>query len=223
LIGSDLTFRSRSKRDRVVEELQRQGVAAEVFLEASRVVASRRVRPLLVAAFEEVRLKRALEYPVGCRSHDLADIGALWIYAETLRSSDDERQAKSVIASLIRDLREHGISDSDLEEAKETITGRRVRQYENNAALAALYQERFISTPFGAPIVNSFDAIQAVSAADVLRVARARFADDRLFRATARPPLSYVEAGVVSVVIISLLVGGVIWIARRRRRGIASR
>ncbi len=168
-------------------------------------------------AFEDVRLRHALGYSVGCTRFDLTDVGALWLYAEVTRSRSDERQAKSILDNLIRDLRTQGISPGDLQEAKNTITGRQARGFESNAALAGLYQQRFLTTPYGQPIANTLEEIDRVSAADILRVARTRFADDQLFRATARPVLSYTEVAIACAAAIALIAALFMLMARRRR------
>ncbi|HVT02510.1 MAG TPA: pitrilysin family protein, partial [Thermoanaerobaculia bacterium] len=141
-------------------------------------------------AFEEVRLKRALAYSVGAATYDLSDIGLFYLHANATRGSDEEKTVKRLFDGLLTRVRQDGLTTDELREAKDMMTGRQVRRYENNANLAALYQELYLSTPYGTPIENGFDRIEAITNTDVLRVAGKTFVDRNGFRAAARPPMT---------------------------------
>jgi predicted Zn-dependent peptidase len=152
--------------------------------------------------FEEVRSKRALAYSVGTNFGSFAEFGYLIADARPQRDRKKEDQTHQIFRQLFEELRRAPLPARDIEEAKDNITGTMARVYENNSALAALYEELFLITPFEQPLANGFDRINAVTAADVLRVARARLGDDQVFTARARPTLSYAQAIVVGVLMV---------------------
>jgi len=162
-------------------------------------------------AFEEVRLKRALAYSVGAATYDLSDRGVFYLYANANRGSEEEASVKKIFDDLLRGLVRNGISDGELREAKEMIIGRQVRRYESNASLAALYQELYLSTPWGSPVENGFARIEAITNADLVRVARNRLTAVNGFQATAHPPMTYLEAAIGGVFLMAL----VIWLIAR--------
>jgi zinc protease len=170
--------------------------------------------------FEEIRSRRALGYSLGARAQDLTDTGLLYGYARVKRSAPAEREAKQILEQLFRELRERPLSESDLQEAKDTILGRGARIYETNPAIAGLYLEWFMTIPYGNPLPNHFASIAAVTTADVQRVARERFRDGRTFTATERPTLSFLQGGIAAIVVVMALLA--IALIRRRRTRRAS-
>lgn len=168
-------------------------------------------------AYEEVRSKRALAYSVGTNYSAFANFGFLIADARPQRDTSKEDETRRILRQLFDDLRRDSLPLSDIQEAKENITGTMARVYENNAALAVLYEELFLTTPFEQAIANGFDRINAVSAAGVLRVARDRLRDDQVFTARARPTLSYTQASVAAELVVLVLIA-VIVIMRRHAR-----
>jgi zinc protease len=166
--------------------------------------------------FEEIRSRRALGYSLGARAQELTDTGILYGFARVKRKGPAEREAKAILEQLFREMGERPLSESDLQEAKDTILGRVARIYETNPAIANLYLEWFMTVPFGAPPPDHFAAIAAVTTADVQRVARERFREGRTFTATERPTLSFLQGGVVSIIVVIALLA--LAMIRRRRR-----
>jgi zinc protease len=166
-------------------------------------------------AFEEVRSRRALGYSVGCAVQEVSDLGLLYTYARVRREGDAEDEAKRILADLFAALRDTPLPAAELQEAKDTILGRQARQLEGNAALASLYQEWFLRIPYGEPLPNYFEAVSRVTADDVQRVARERFADERMFTAVSRPTFSFVQAALSLSLLVLLLA---LVVVRRRLR-----
>jgi predicted Zn-dependent peptidase len=163
--------------------------------------------------FEEIRSRRALGYSLGCRVQEVSDVGLLYGFARVRRDGEAEETARRILAELFASLVERPLPAGELQEAKDTILGRQARQLESNAALASLYQEWFLRIPYGEPLPSYFAEIAKVTAADVQRVARARFTPAATFTAVARPTLSFTQATVVLgglAVVLGLL------LARRR-------
>lgn len=167
-------------------------------------------------AYEEVRSKRALAYDVGCRMQELSDVGALYAWAQPRRKTADEEKTKLILQEIFDRLQRAPITDAELHDAKESLTGRLARSYESNANLGGLYQELFLTIPAREPLPDAIAAIDGVTKQDVLRVARARFASG-VFRARARPALSYTEA-IIAIVTAGVAIAVAVLAMIRRRR-----
>lgn len=164
---------------------------------------------------EEIRYKRALAYSVGCGFFEDLDVGSLYAYASGPRDAEDE--VKRVIRDVVREVTERELSAADVTDAREAYIGSSVRFYENNSRLADLYQNAFLTVPFGSPITNEFAAAEAVRPADIRTVARARLRSDALMFIVAKPPLTYAGAVIVSIVVVLAIVVLIVWRVRRRR------
>lgn len=167
---------------------------------------------------EEIRYKRSLAYTVYATVEEIRDAGVFYGFASVRRNREDE--AKRIMRELAGELRDHELDPVDLEEAKDAYRGWAARFYENNFRLADLYQEMILSSS-PERLVDPFEAIDRVTAGQIQRIARDRFAPGRAGFAIGRPPLTYGEAVVVSlfaaVAVVVLLVAAL----RRRaaRRG----
>jgi predicted Zn-dependent peptidase len=162
---------------------------------------------------EEIRYKRALAYSVGCAFVEGLDIGALYAYASGPRES--EAEVKAVMRTVVQEVTAREISPADLADAREAYVGSSVRYYENNSRLADLYQDFFLTVPFGAPLPNDFAAAEKIVPSTIRNVARAHLRNAELMFVVARPPLTYTG---VAVLIGVLLVGVVALVVLRRRR-----
>ena len=164
---------------------------------------------------EEIRYKRALAYSVGCTAFDELDAGALFGYAEGERSAEDE--VKGLLQSVTREVIDRDLTAEELTDAREAVLGSRVRFYENNSRLADFYQDLFLSIPFGQPLPDDMAALEAVTSADIRRVARARLRPGALTFVVARPPLTYVGTAILGLVVL-LLIAALIALRIRRRK-----
>jgi predicted Zn-dependent peptidase len=82
--------------------------------------------------FQEVREKRGLAYAVYSYSSQYLDSGQVGLYVGT--RPDNVQQAMEVIGTELRKLREEGVSDEELERAKENVKGRTVLSMESMLA-----------------------------------------------------------------------------------------
>ncbi|MFL5893866.1 MAG: M16 family metallopeptidase [Thermoleophilaceae bacterium] len=82
--------------------------------------------------FQEVREKRGLAYAVYSYSSQYIDSGQIGLYVGT--RPDNVAQALEVIGDELRRLREEGVSDEELERAKENVKGRTVLSMESMLA-----------------------------------------------------------------------------------------
>lgn len=79
--------------------------------------------------FQEVREKRGLAYAVYSYSSHFADTGQVGIYVGT--RPDNVQEAMDVIGTELRKLQEDGISEAELERARENVKGRTVLAMES--------------------------------------------------------------------------------------------
>jgi predicted Zn-dependent peptidase len=82
--------------------------------------------------FQEVREKRGLAYAVYSYSSQYLDSGQVGLYVGT--RPDNVQQAMEVIGAELHKLREEGVSDEELERAKENVKGRTVLSMESMLA-----------------------------------------------------------------------------------------
>ena len=165
---------------------------------------------------EEIRYRRALAYSVGCSAFDGLDAGALFGYAQGARGAEVE--LKELIQTVVGEVIAGELTAEQLTDAREAVLGAQVRYYENNSRLADFYQNLFLTVPFGAPLPDEMAAIGALTSAALHRVARSRLAPANMTFVVARPPLTYVGAGVVAVVVVAAIVALLVLRTRRRRR-----
>jgi predicted Zn-dependent peptidase len=79
--------------------------------------------------FQEVREKRGLAYSVYSYASQFADSGQVAVYVGT--RPDNVREAMAVIGEELRRLREDGVSEEELERARENVKGRTVLSMES--------------------------------------------------------------------------------------------
>lgn len=164
---------------------------------------------------EEIRYKRALAYSVGCALFEGLDAGVLYAYATGPRDAEDE--VRKVIRDVVTEVTTREISKTDLEDAREAYVGSATRYYESNSRLADLYQNFFLTVPFGATLPNEFTLAERVTATNVRDTARARLRPGALMFVVARPPLTYAGAAIVIGVLV-VAIGALIVVRRRRAR-----
>ena len=82
--------------------------------------------------FQEVREKRGLAYAVYSYSSHYADSGQVAVYVGT--RPDNVREAMDVIGTELRRLQEDGVSEEELERARENVKGRTVLTAESTLA-----------------------------------------------------------------------------------------
>jgi predicted Zn-dependent peptidase len=165
---------------------------------------------------EEIRYKRALAYSVGCAAYDALDAGTVFGYAEVQRAAEDE--AKELILAVVREVLDRDLTPQELIDAREAVLGTQIRYYENNSRLADYYQDLFLTVPYGRPLPDDIASYEAITSADLRRVARARLNPEAMLFVVARPPLTYTGTAVLIAVVVILIVALIVLRIRRRRR-----
>ena len=126
--------------------------------------------------FQEVREKRGLAYAVYSYSSQYADSGQVAVYVGT--RPDNVGAAMQVIGNELRRLQDEPIAALELERAKENVKGRTVLAMESTSARMGRLGS---SVVMGVPVLTLDEliaAIDAVSAEDVLALARETFAPE---------------------------------------------
>jgi predicted Zn-dependent peptidase len=125
--------------------------------------------------FLEVRERLGLAYDVHSWVNKLYDTGVLGIYAGT-----EPRQAARAVAAIVAQLRrlcEEPVSEAELTKAREFYKGRLLLQMESTSTVATWYggQEALMGTIQA--VEDTMAQIDAVTAEDLLRVARELFSE----------------------------------------------
>jgi predicted Zn-dependent peptidase len=119
--------------------------------------------------FTEIRDRRGLAYSVGSSVVALSDTGA-WVAAAGVDPENVDLVTDLVLAE-VRRLRDEPLSDAELDDAKSYLEGRYVLGLETNLGQARRFAGQE-ALGLREPIAQSVTRIQAVTAADVQRVAR---------------------------------------------------
>jgi predicted Zn-dependent peptidase len=119
--------------------------------------------------FREIREKRGLAYSVGSYTEQYLDAGMIAMYVGT--RAENVEQALEIIGSELRSLRDHGVSDEELERAKEHVKGRMVLGLEMTAARMSRCGRAIL---FGVPLLSLDEMlarVEAVSASELAELA----------------------------------------------------
>ncbi|HYM51331.1 MAG TPA: pitrilysin family protein [Candidatus Limnocylindrales bacterium] len=123
--------------------------------------------------FLEVRERLGLAYDVHSYVNKLYDTGVLGVYAGT-----EPRQAARAVSAIVSELKrlcEEPVSETELTKAREFYKGRLLLQMESTSSVATWYggQEALMGTILS--VEETMAEIDAVTASDLLRVARELF------------------------------------------------
>ena len=135
--------------------------------------------------FREIREKRGLAYAVGTYADQYLERGMVGIYVGT--RADNVGEACEIIGRELELLRGDGVADAELQRAKEHLKGRTVLALESTPgrmtrnARASLFGLPFLS------VDEIIAKIDAVSAEDVLELARTLYAPEKLSAACIGP------------------------------------
>jgi predicted Zn-dependent peptidase len=194
----------------------RYGIWTRGHLDPDRHVLRMLTRHLDRRLKEEIRYKRALAYSVGCGFVEGLDVGSLYAYATGPRDQEDE--VKAVMRDVIAEVTSRDISAADLADAREAYVGSATRYYESNSRLADLYQNFFMTVPFGGALPNDFASVERVTAAEIRAVAAKRLRAGALMFVVARPPFTYAGAAIFIGVLVLAIVAIFVIVRRRRAR-----
>jgi predicted Zn-dependent peptidase len=128
--------------------------------------------------FQEVREKRGLAYAVYSYLSHYADSGQVAVYVGT--RPDNVGQALDVIGTELRRLQEDGVSEDELERARENVKGRTVLSMESTLTRMNRLGS---SVLMGVPLLTVDEvlaAFDAVTLEDVVALARELYRPDRM-------------------------------------------
>jgi len=128
--------------------------------------------------FQEVREKRGLAYAVFSYASHFADSGQVALYVGT--RPDNVQQAMDVIGAELRRMVDEGVTDEELERARENVKGRTVLSMESTLARMNRLGS---SVLMGVPLLTLDEVLaelDAVTLEDVNSLARELWAPDRM-------------------------------------------
>ncbi len=126
--------------------------------------------------YQEIREKKALSYLVGSLYHPLTDTGLWATYAGT--NPKNIEAVRTIMFQQVRRIQEEPLTPKELADIKNYIRGRILIQTENNSRLSDFLGLSFVSGPWELP--REFLAkLEAVTAEDVMRVARTYLREDQ--------------------------------------------
>ena len=128
--------------------------------------------------FQEVREKRGLAYAVYSYAAHYADTGQVALYVGT--RPDNVQEAMDVIGAELRRLHDDGVTDAELERARDNVKGRTVLSMESSATRMNRLGS---SVLMGVPLLTVDEVLakfDAVTLADVTDLARELWVPERL-------------------------------------------
>ena len=165
---------------------------------------------------QDIRFKRGLVYGIDVYPAQFSDVGQFVVYTTADTSKFDEIITE-VEQRLDQAIRGDLLDLKTVAEAKSAIRGRLLLGLETNADLGWWLAEMSLFLPDEQPVPNMFAAIEAVTAADVARVAREYLVPEKRFRAIHRPGLTPSALRVPAILGAGLaLVGLGSWLIKRR-------
>jgi predicted Zn-dependent peptidase len=135
--------------------------------------------------FREVREKRGLAYAVGSYTQQYVDSGMIGIYVGT--RGDNVEEACGIIGRELASIHSEGVSDDELQRAKEHVKGRMVLSSESTGARMGRIGK---SVLFDMPLLTLDELIERVDAVtreDVAELARELYTPDSLSAAAIAP------------------------------------
>jgi predicted Zn-dependent peptidase len=135
--------------------------------------------------FLEIRENRALAYDVHSYGNRFADTGSTVIFAGV--APKKARPAIEAILLEVQRLKDVPVPDDELVKAKEFSKGRLLLSTEDSGSLAMWLGDQELATGRILTVEEVVARIEAVTAADIQRVARALFHQDKLTLAVVGP------------------------------------
>lgn len=140
---------------------------------------------------EEIREKRGLVYNVSTQLHPMQASGMVMGSLST--RNDQVAEALKLVRANLRQVATEGISSRELAEAKAYLTGSFPLRLGSNAAIAGMVSAMQVSG-LGMDYIERYPQfIEAVTAADIKRVAARLFGDDRLLVVVVGQPTGMEE------------------------------
>ena len=119
--------------------------------------------------FQNVREEKALVYSVYSTVEQNSDAGSLAVYMSS--TEENVMEAMNTAISTIRKFKEEGMTDGEMQRAKNLIKGATARQLESTSMKVYRMARKFMLTGVAEPMEKSIEKINAVSEEDIMRVA----------------------------------------------------
>ena len=135
--------------------------------------------------FQNVREEKALVYSIYSTVEQNSDAGSLAAYMSS--TEENVTEAIDITMSTIRKFKEEGMTDGEMQRAKNLIKGATARQLESTSMKVYRMARRFMLTGVAEPIGKSIEKIDSVTENDVMRVAEDVLKNDNLALAIYGP------------------------------------
>jgi predicted Zn-dependent peptidase len=135
--------------------------------------------------FTEIRERRGLAYSIYSYASGLHDTGSVGVYAGV-----DPTRIEDAIRAVLGEwdrLRQEKVQAHELTRAKEFVKGRLLLQMEDSFSVAAWGGRQEVLSSEILTVDEVIEAVEAVSVADIQRVAQSLFLEDRLNLAVVGP------------------------------------
>jgi len=167
---------------------------------------------------QDIRYKRGLVYGIDVYPSLYSDVGYFVVYT-TADSSKFPEIVTEVETQIERAIRGE-LEATRVAEAKSAIRGQLLLGMETNADLGWWLAEMSLFTPEGQPVPDMFAKVEAVTPADVARVAREYLSAEKRYQAIHRPGLTPATLRQPAVLGAGLALTGLCaWLIARRRGG----
>jgi len=134
--------------------------------------------------YQEIREKKGLSYLVGSIYHPLADAGLWATYAGT--APKNVKTVQEIVSRQIGRIQEEPLDPRELADAKNYLRGRLLIRSENNSYLSDYIGSSFVTGEMELPR-EFVGRLEAVTAEDVMRVARTYLRKDQWNLITLKP------------------------------------
>jgi predicted Zn-dependent peptidase len=135
--------------------------------------------------FQMLREEHGLAYSIGSYHNDLSDAGMWVIYGSV--EPEALRDAVALCMEILRDLARNGVTADELAMVKEQVKGGLLLSLEDTWSVASRNGTHLLRYGHVAPVEQVIAEVEAVTAADVQRVARRLLRDEALHLAVIGP------------------------------------
>jgi predicted Zn-dependent peptidase len=167
---------------------------------------------------QDIRFKRGLVYGIDIYPAFYTDVGHFVVYttADSAKFTEIIGEVESRLDQAIRG----ELAVQTVTEAKSAIRGRLLLSLETNADLGWWLAELSLFLPEGQPVPDLFAEVEAVTPADVARVARDYLSPEKRHQAIHRPGLTPAALRLPAAVGAGLALTGLgaWWLSNRRRK-----